>query len=395
MMMSHPEGGSMRIAYVYDAVYPYVLGGVEKRVWEIARRLVVREHEVHLFGMQFWEGERTIIREGVVLHGICRPYTFYRKGKRRILPTFIFGIMVFFALARERFDVVDCQQFPYTSVFGSAAARRISRYPLVVTWHEVWGDYWYEYLGPKGSAGKVLERLAARIHANTIAVSETTKHGLSRLVNGRDITIIPNGIDLAEIDAIEPSETNSDILFVGRLIREKHVDVLIEAIGILKQNDPAIRCLVIGDGPERKALEEKVKSMDLTGNILFTGFFERSEDMIACMKSSRVFVLPSTREGFGISALEALAAGLPIVTIDHPKNASRDFAREGCGLLSSLDANDVSEKIQAILSGEKDRWLSCRTTSRDYDWEAITDTIEKYYFQVQSTYLVQNSLEKK
>ena len=46
----------MRIAFVYDAVYPYVLGGGEKRVWEIARRMVARGHEVHLFGMQFWEG---------------------------------------------------------------------------------------------------------------------------------------------------------------------------------------------------------------------------------------------------------------------------------------------------------------------------------------------------
>ena len=119
----------MRIACVYDAVYPYILGGGEKRVWEIARRLVARGHEVHLFGMHLWEGEQTVTREGVVLHGVCRPSSFYRDGRRRILPAFIFGIMVFFALARERFDVVDCQQFPYTSVFGSAAACRISRSP--------------------------------------------------------------------------------------------------------------------------------------------------------------------------------------------------------------------------------------------------------------------------
>ena len=375
--MFHPEGGLMRIAFVYDAVYPYILGGVEKRVWEIARRLVARGHEVHLFGMQLWEGERTIIREGVVLHGICRPYTFYRKGKRRILPAFIFGIMIFPALAKEKFDIVDCQQFPYTSVFGSAAACRISRSHFVITWHEVWGDYWYEYLGFKGSAGKVLERLAARIHASTIAVSETTRAGLTRLIHDRDITIIPNGIDIKEIDAILPAEATSDILFVGRLIREKHVDVLVDAVGILRQTIPGIRCLVIGDGPERKKLEEKVDAMELQDNIVFTGFFKQYSEVIAHMKSSRVFVLPSTREGFGISALEALAAGLPVVTVDHPKNASRVFARDGYGALSSLDAHDLAEKIREVL--ERGKNTEIVKTAGEYDWEVITDTIEKYY----------------
>ena len=47
----------MKIAFVYDAIYPYVKGGVEKRVWELAVRLSRRGHEVHLFGMKFWDGE--------------------------------------------------------------------------------------------------------------------------------------------------------------------------------------------------------------------------------------------------------------------------------------------------------------------------------------------------
>ena len=373
----------MRIAFVYDAVYPYILGGGEKRVWEIARRLVARGHEVHLFGMRLWQGEQTITREGVVLHGVCRPYSFYRDGRRRILPAFIFGIMVFFAIARERFDVVDCQQFPYTSVFGSVAACRISRSPLVITWYEVWGDCWYDYLGRIGAGGKVLERLAARVPAHTVAISETTKAGLVSMAGEREITVLPIGIDIDEIDSVLPAKTRSDVLFAGRLIREKHVDVLIDAVGILRQADPGIRCLIIGDGPERTSLEEKVRSMDLSDNILFTGFLPRSEDVIAHMQSSRVFVLPSTREGFGISVLEALAAGLPVVTIDHPKNASRVFARDGCGLESSLDAADLAEKIRVMRTAGEDIKQRCRMKAREYDWEAIMGRIEAYYLKVQ------------
>ena len=114
------------------------------------------------------------------------------------------------------------------------------------------------------------------------------------------------------------------------------------------------------------------------------GEAEASGDLIAHIKSFRVFVLPSTREGFGISALEALASGLPIVTIDHPKNASRVFAGEGCGLLSSLDARDVAEKIRTLLSAGEETRDMCRYKAREYDWEAITEMIEEYYRKVGS-----------
>jgi len=369
----------MRIAFVYDAVYPHVLGGGEKRVWEIARRLVARGHEVHLYGMHFWEGEATITREGVVLHGVCRPSSFYRKGKRRILPAFLFGLMVFFALYRERFDVVDCQQFPYTPVFWSAAACRISGSPLVVTWYEVWGDSWYEYMGRIGAAGKVIERVAARVNAYTVAISETTKADLTHIAGKREVTVLPIGIDSDEIDSVPPAAIRSDLLFAGRLIREKHVDLLVDAVGVLRQTVPGIRCLVIVDGPERTSLEEKVRSMDLSENVLFTGSLPRSEEVIAPMKSSRVFVLPSTREGFGISALEALASGLPVVTVNHPKNASRVFARDGCGMESSLDAADLAEKIGVMLTAGEDTRQRCRMKAREYDWETIIWRIEAYY----------------
>jgi len=58
-----------QIAYVYDAVYPWIKGGGEKRVWEISKRLARREHEVHWFGIKWWEGEKDIVKGGVYLHG--------------------------------------------------------------------------------------------------------------------------------------------------------------------------------------------------------------------------------------------------------------------------------------------------------------------------------------
>jgi len=69
----------MKIAFVYDAVYPWVKGGAEKRIYEIAKRLADRGHEVHWFGVGWWfkDGNSEIINhDGIILHGVCEPVRF-------------------------------------------------------------------------------------------------------------------------------------------------------------------------------------------------------------------------------------------------------------------------------------------------------------------------------
>jgi len=87
------------------------------------------------------------------------------------------------------------------------------------------------------------------------------------------------------------------------------------------------------------------------------------------MKSSRVFVLPSVREGFGIVALEALACGLPVVTANHPANAARDFAVMGPCYLSGVSVEDFSRSISMVLQGARPE-PSGDLVSR-YSWENI------------------------
>ena len=182
----------------------------------------------------------------------------------------------------------------HTAALVAVLAARISGSPLAITWHEVWGTTGMSILGC-GAAGSA-ERLLALWSDHPVAVSETTRAGLVSAGVGKDVRIIPNGIDLAEIDRIRPSGSGSDLVFIGRLIREKHVDLLIRAVSLLKEGEPGIRCLIIGDGPERALLEGLVESCGVRENVLFTGFLPDSGEVIARMKSSRVFVLPSTRE---------------------------------------------------------------------------------------------------
>jgi len=369
----------MKIAFVYDVIYPYVKGGVEKRVWELATRLTRRGHEVHLFGMKFWDGEDKLNREGVFLHGVCSVQKLYAGGRRTVWQAFFFSIHLFIPLQKERFDIIDCQQFPLFSCIVSKAVSRINNIPLIITWYEVWGDYWFDYIGYKGILGKAIERYIASFNNPVIAVSRLTT-GRFLTYFSRPVTLlIPVGIDFSLIRSIHPSAEKSDIIFVGRLIKEKNICLLVQVFHTLALKQPDLRLMIIGDGPERSAITILIKVLSLESNVSVQGFMEDHNEVIARLKSSKVFVLPSTREGFGISALEALACGIPVVTVDHPANAIRDLITEKNGFLCPLSAEDLTKTISLALGHHADMRESCMASAELYDWDRIESEIELYY----------------
>lgn len=370
----------MKIAYVYDAVYPWIKGGAEKRVWEISKRLVKKGHEVHIFGMKYWNDGDVIVKDGVYLHGVCEPKELYVEGRRSIKEAIYFAWKVLPHLMKERIDVIDCQAFPYFSCFSAKICSSLKRAPLVITWHEIWDEYWYEYLGKKGVFGKWVEKMTTHLTDKVIAVSERTKKDLERIGVRKEIKVIQNGIDFRKIKMIKASEEGSDIIFAGRLIKEKNVDVLIRAVELVRAEIPDVKCMIIGDGPEKGELEKLAHDLEMDNNINFTGFLEDYKEVISYMKSSKVFVLPSTREGFGIVALEANTCGLPVVTVNHRRNASCDFITNGeNGFICELTEEDVAEKILRGLDERKDMERKCIESARSYNWDRIVKDVERVY----------------
>ena len=369
----------MKIAFVYDVIYPYVKGGVEKRVWELATRLTRRGHHVHLFGMKFWDGEDILIREGVFLHGVCPAQKLYAGGRRTIWQAIYFSIYLIAPLLKEKFEIIDCQQFPLFSCFSSRLVSRIRKIPLVITWYEVWGDYWFDYLGYKGLIGKVLERNIASFNCPTISVSAMTANRFRTGFKKPVTTVIPVGINISRIRSIPPSTEESDIIFVGRLIKEKNGALLIRAFYSLSTQYKNTRLVIIGDGPEREVITSLIHDFSLNDKVSLIGFTDEHDDLIARLKSSKVFVLPSTREGFGISALEALACGIPVVTIDHPANAIRDLITVSNGFLCPLSAEDLAKTMCLALRHHAEMRESCMASAEPYDWDLIVSEIEVYY----------------
>jgi len=372
----------MKIAFVYDAVYPWIKGGAEKRIYELGKRLVKHGHQVHVFGVKWWSGSSIIEYEGMVLHGVCSPVELYVNGRRSISEALIFSIKLFQHLIKDRFDVIDVSAFPYFPCFTVKLVSALRRNPMVVTWHEVWRNYWYEYLGQPGFFGKLVEYLVSKLTAFPIAVSAVTRNNLKLLgVRGDSIRILPNGIDLKRISDIQPSSEVCDVIFAGRLIREKNVDMLLEAIDYLRASLPDVKCHIIGDGPEKERLEALAARRGLAGNVRFFGFMDY-DAVISLIKSSKVMVLPSSREGFGMVVIEAFACRVPVVTVKDEKNAASLLVNEETGFVVKLDAREIGDAIRTLIMDanlRKKMGGSAKHTAEQYDWDQIAELLARIY----------------
>jgi glycosyltransferase involved in cell wall biosynthesis len=379
-MVFHPK----KIALIYDPIFPFIKGGAEKRFYEIGKRLSREGHEVHLYGMKSWNGADIIKYEGMTLHGICKNYPLYTKsGRRSIYQAIMFGIASF-RLWREPFDVVDCCGFPYFSIFPLRIITWLRRKRLYSTWHEVWGmEYWKKYLGFAGIFGYLIERVAVILPDMIISVSDGTAEAIAqKLGRKKNVVTIPNGINVNRIKNIEPAAETSDVIYVGRLLAHKNVDVLVQAMHLLTKEKPEISLAIVGDGPEQKNLEKLIEQLNIQKNVKFMGRIEKDDDVHAHMHASRVLALPSTREGFGIVVLEANACGLPVITIDHKQNAARDLVVDGVnGAICQLNESLLAKKISLELKERKDATFYQSFVS-SYDWGVILPIIDKKYFSI-------------
>jgi glycosyltransferase involved in cell wall biosynthesis len=379
----------MRIAYVYDVIHPYVSGGVQKRIWELSRRLVTRGHEVTLFGMKHWEGEDEIYSEGVRLWGVCPPRGLFVNGRRSISEALYFGWRVLPALRREQFDVIDCQNFPYFPCFSAKMASVSKHSPLLITWHEVWGKHWDEYLGAKGFFGKIVERLVGRLSKVNLTGTRHNMRGLLSLgvPESRIKLISIGGISLNHIQGIHPASERFDIVFAGRLVDSKGPETLVRAMHCLKSSNFNATAVIIGDGPERQKLEALSRELSIQDTVRFLGRIEDDDEVISVVKSAKLFVYPACPEGgWSISIIEANACGIPAVSVRTGPVGTNEVVIDGYNglLVEKESAEAIAEKIKTILGSEQLRAELGRNAlafAREQDWDYLADKMVDCYSQ--------------
>jgi glycosyltransferase involved in cell wall biosynthesis len=371
-----------RIAFVVDAVLPFNKGGREKRLHEITRRLVKEGRRVDVYTMQWWDGSKVMrTPDGVYLHAITRFHPLYNGEQRSILEALCFSLGCL-KLLFHRFDVIDVDSMPFFPLFPMRLVCWIRRKPLYATWHEVWGDeYWNNYLGGmQGKIGSIVERLAMKLPDVVVSNSAHTTKRLVQAGMQKPVVTVPLGVDIETIFAVPPHELESDIIFAGRLLPNKNVDLLIRSVKLVKRTKPDIRCLIVGNGPERPRLEALVIELKLEQNVTFFNFMEDHNELYSLMKSSKMFVLPSVREGFGLVVVEANACGIPVITTRHEHNAAGDLIVEGRnGYLAELDIKHLARQIRTVLrvQGVLDAPMAPTEYVKQYTWNYAAESIEK------------------
>jgi glycosyltransferase involved in cell wall biosynthesis len=376
----------MKIAFVYDALYPYINGGAEKRYYELATRLRER-HEVHQVSWRHWDVAPDASLDGITLHGVGRPGRFYGEdGKRTVGEALSFTARLLPNLLRARYDVIDCSATPYLPVYAAWLATRLTRTPLVVTWHELWGEYWHSYLPQRpwvAGAARRLEAGSARLGDATVSVSPFTARRLAELhPQAPAATVASNGISLSQIQSAPPASERSDVVFAGRLIEDKQVHLLLEAVALLRDEKPELRACIVGDGPQRAELEALAKRMGIAGRVRFTGRVSEAS-LLGHLKASRVLAFPSVREGFGMAVLEAQACGAVPVVVDSPYSSAAGLVRDGVdGIVCASSAASLAAALVAVLSDDR---LQTRMRAAGLqaaaarDWDNIALQMEAVY----------------
>ena len=154
----------------------------------------------------------------------------------------------------------------------------------------------------------------------TIAVSRSTSEDLiKRGMSSDQITVIPNGIDYQEFTPSPISDrfTEPTLLYLGRLKAYKRVDIILRAIARLKNSGVTCRLLIAGDGDYRHRLNTLSKTLGIESNVQFLGFVAEAEKL-KLLRKSWIHVLTSSKEGWGITNLEAAACGTPTIASDSP-----------------------------------------------------------------------------
>lgn len=206
-------------------------------------------------------------------------------------------------LKREKYDLVHCHGFQGGAV-GRVAARAVG-IPALVTIHNT-----LQVGGITAQCAVLAENLLRRHTAGWVTVSAFLRNYAWDVLKVPDArtAVIANGIDVPP--TIPPRSKCAVVGVVARLLPSKGIDVFLKAVQLLRPEIPELKAVVIGDGPAREQLKYMARSLGLQNTVFFLG---HCEDVARHLKEMAVFVLPSRNEGLGISILEAMAMGVPVV----------------------------------------------------------------------------------
>lgn len=375
-MRKSPSPVAGRRVLQIAAFYPPHLGGVERVVEALAETLATRR-DVEVITTALGVQSSDVLASGVQSSGRSslrvRRYRAVEVAHTPISPG-IFGAL----LRAERGAVwhVHCAQALIAEQVMVAA--RLRRQQYLLHFHlDV------PVSGPLGRLLPVYKRhvfgRALRAAAGVIVLTDEQAAFVAETyrVPRQRVHVVPNGVADRYFLAPRPaSDGPLRLLYVGRLEVQKNVERLIEAVALAEQK---VQLRIVGDGALRAQLEQLAVARGLP--IEFSGALF-GDDLLRAYGEADAFVLPSDREGMALVALEAMAAGLPVIATDVPGNRELIADR---GLLAAPRPDALAAAVDRLAADpglRSEVAQRCAQAARGYSWDAVAELVERVYDEV-------------
>jgi glycogen synthase len=371
---------------------PRIIGGLARHVEGLSKALASTGNEVHVVTLDF-PGAPYEEQEGSLY--------VHRVAVDLPAPTFHTWVLLFNHFFEKRLgqlakqfgapDVVHVHD--WLTVSGGVAAKHLLRAPLVMTFHSTEASRSSSSPSPESAMVEGLEWWGSFESSRIIAVSGWMKSQVVSLfkVPEEKVAEIPNAVDPlkfegpVDVQAIRAKwkvkEGEKLITAVGRLTSQKGFDDLVKAFRIIKVAIPDSKLLIVGDGYMRGELEALAAHEQVRESTTFAGFVSDS-DLMGALRASDVVAVPSRFEPFGIIALEAMAAGAPLV-VSRVGGLAEIVEDQVDGI--EVDPNSPPSIAEATIKVLRDRALSARLVEKGkdkakaYSWSsAAKNTLETY-----------------
>ncbi|GAC1467042.1 MAG: hypothetical protein NVSMB9_08220 [Isosphaeraceae bacterium] len=312
-----PKFPAVKIALI-SRRYPPLIGGAERVLGYLAPALAALGTEVTVLtarppGVETPESETTVPARGGGRLTVVRLAT----SRLRFVGTWLYMRNLRRWLAAHEVDLAYVSMLKHDAYVAVEEGKRRG-FPVVLRPEGAGetGDLaWQSW----GRFGRRIDERCRRADA-IVAISKAVSDELRRAGYAMEkVHALPNGVPVPE-----PSwqcrngwETAPRALFVGRLAPEKGLDTLLDAWPIVRAAFPQARLTLVGEGPERSALEDQVARLQLSALVDLPG---ASDDPTGRLRASDLFVLPSREEGMSVALLEAMALGIPLVASAIPGN---------------------------------------------------------------------------
>ncbi len=306
-----------RIAFVSDAAYPWVQGGVQASEYKVMRELA-KKHTVYSFSLMFKGMRPSFSKDGIHYIAFRKSDAgeLYVKGKRSIALARAFAAGIGKVMDGYSFDLVVANAFPYLHIAAVKRHCRKTGAKLVLDVAEVWDlAYWKRYLGAvKGTLAHMYMKRALKDADAYIANSSTTAEKLHAMgIEKGKVRIFSPILDASYMGGIKAGRPKNRIIYVGRLVKEKKVEMLVMAAKSAARMEPGLKVLIVGEGPEEGALRSMVAREGLEGTAEIIPPIKKEHELYKAIKESKVLVNMSEREGLSAIAIESLALGTPVL----------------------------------------------------------------------------------